>query len=86
MTAPRSRSSGVRAVVALLIVASAASLPPWSWDTIQTYIHCANMSGPWEPWAAKKLAKASFVVFEKPHGVFYPPINTSAETKIAAAW
>jgi hypothetical protein len=61
------------------------ALPPFSWDTIQTYIHCANMSGPWEPWAAKQLAKASFVVFEKPHGVFYPPVNTSAETKIAAA-
>lgn len=25
----------------------ASTLPPWSWDTIQTYIHCANMSGPW---------------------------------------
>lgn len=43
------------------------------------------MSGPWEPWAAKKLAKAAFVVFEKPHGLFFPPVNTSAETKIAAA-
>jgi hypothetical protein len=42
------------------------------------------MSGPWAPWAAAELAKASFVVLEKPHGVFYPPINTSAETKIAA--
>ena len=28
---------------------------------------------------------ASFVVFEKPHGLFYPPVNNSAETKIANA-
>ena len=42
------------------------------------------MSGPWAPWAAAQLAKASFVVLEKPHGVFAPPVNTSAETKITA--
>ena len=51
---------------------------------MQTYIHCANMSGPWAPWAAQQLAKAAFVVLEKPHGVFSPPVNDSAETKIAA--
>jgi hypothetical protein len=63
---------------------SADALPPWSWDTMQVYIHCANMSGPWAPWAAAQLAKASFVVLEKPHGLFAAPVNTSAETKIAA--
>jgi hypothetical protein len=52
---------------------------------MQTYIHCANMSGPWNDAAVAQLAKASFVVFEKVHGVFAPPANTSAETKIAAA-
>merc|ERR1711968_27492 len=69
----------------VFLISSLDALPPWSWDTIQTYIHCANMSGPWAPWAAQKLAMASFVVFEKPHGLFYPPVNNSAETKIANA-
>ena len=69
----------------LLLVGTANALPPWTWDTMQSYVHCANMSGAWAPWAADVLAEASFVVFEKWHGMFASPANTSAETKIAAA-
>ena len=72
-------------LLALVLVCNSSALPPFSWDTVQTYIHCANMSGPWNDAAVAQLAKASFVVFEKVHGVFAPPANTSAETKIAAA-
>ena len=25
----------------------ALALPPWSWDTVQTYVHCANYTGEW---------------------------------------
>ena len=34
-------------LVLLLLPPGSLALPPWSWDTMQTYIHCANMSGPW---------------------------------------
>jgi hypothetical protein len=74
----------IAAAVIQVVTRVSSALPPWSWDTMQTYVHCANMSGPWAPWAAAQLAKASFVVLEKPHGVFSSPVNDSAETKIAA--
>lgn len=65
----------------------AQGLPPWSWDTVQTYIHCANVSGEWNDGALRRLAQQPFVVFEKPHKLFYSGpdggANTSAETKIA---
>jgi hypothetical protein len=72
-------------LLALVLTSALSShaLPPWSWDSIQVYVHCANISGAWAPWAAAQLARASFVVLEKPHGLFAPPVNTSAETKIA---
>jgi hypothetical protein len=61
--------------------------PRWSWDTVQTYIHCANITGEWNREALNRLAKQSFVVFEKNHKLFYSGadggMNTSAETKIA---
>eukprot|EP00041_Stephanoeca_diplocostata_P030143 m.904777 g.904777 ORF g.904777 m.904777 type:complete len:438 (+) comp23695_c0_seq51:140-1453(+) len=59
------------------------SMPPWTWDTIQTYIHCANRTGEWNENALQILATQSFVVFEKMHKVWAQPVNTSAETKIA---
>eukprot|EP01047_Picozoa_sp_COSAG01_P012292 COSAG01_NODE_551_length_15579_cov_30.915181_2_plen_445_part_00 len=74
---------------ALLVVVALSSpvLPPFSWDTVQTYVHCANASGPWNSLALERLTApgVGFVVFEKTHGLFADPVNTSAETKIAAA-
>merc|ERR1719174_1000834 len=58
-------------------------MPKWSWDTIQTYIHCANRTGEWNDDALDILATQQFVVFEKNHKVFAEPVNTSAESKIA---
>ena len=70
----------------LLLPEGGAALPPFSWDRIQTYIHCANMSGAWNELALQRMTSkgVGFVVFEKVHGLFADPVNTSAETKIAA--
>lgn len=75
----------MRARLLPFLLAQAFSLPAWSWDSVQTYVHCANRSGDWNPDAVAVLAKQSFVVFEKQHGLFAPPVNTSAEDKIVAA-
>ena len=60
----------------------AYGLPEWSWDRIQTYIHCANVTGEWNTDALKILASQPFVVFEKNHKLLASPANTSAEAKI----
>ena len=131
----------------VLFLQAVAALPPFQWDTVPTYVHCANMSGPWNAMALDRMTHkgVGFVVFEKVrafvpathrlgvyktrpsvtynilhisisfapplpcrcraslaagkcniciytlvsfvqvHGLFWPPVNTSAETKIAAA-
>jgi len=72
-----------RALMLLLTLAVAEALPRWSWDTVQTYIHCANITGEWNGGALHRLAQQPFVVFEKNHKLFAPPMNTSGEAKIA---
>ena len=62
-----------------------SALPPWSWDTIQSYIHCANYSGAWNEGALERLNTASFVVFEKAHGSLAEPLFDRAEEKIVDA-
>ena len=75
------------ALVLVHIPPPSSALPPFSWDTVQTYIHCANMSGNWNELALQRMTSKNvgFVVFEKVHGLFADPVNTSAETKIAAS-
>ena len=50
-----------RAAAALLLGAGsvADALPSWSWDTIQTYVHCANFSGEWNAGALEVLEAPS---------------------------
>jgi hypothetical protein len=76
-----------RLLVLLCVAPPLASLPDWSWSTVQTYIHCANTTGEWNSEALQRLASQQFVVFEKNHKLFYSgpdgQANTSAETKIA---
>ena len=67
----------------LLFGSGILSLPSWSWDTIQTYVHCANYSGEWNDDALAVLAAQPFVVFEKYHKVFEEPVVDAAEAKIA---
>ena len=72
-------------VAQLLLAGPASALPRWSWDTMQTYFHCANESGAWTDAAAARIARGAFAVFEKTSGLFSAPLNTSAEEKIVAA-
>lgn len=77
-----------RPTLSLLLLATSpiTALPPWSWDTVQTYVHCANRTGSlWNEQAVAAFANQSFVVFEKNHGIWADPVNTSAEDKIVAA-
>jgi len=55
----------------------ALALPRWSWDTLQTYVHCANRTGEWNDAALAVLSAQPFVVFEKNHKLFARPANTS---------
>jgi hypothetical protein len=73
----------LRLAAFLSVVSYINTLPPWKWDTIQTYIHCANYTGEWNSEALAVLATQPFVVFEKNHKLMAAPANTSAETKIA---
>jgi hypothetical protein len=74
----------LRSPLLLLLSARAAdALPKWSWDTLQTYVHCANYSGEWNEDALHTLAKQPFVVFEKYHKAFEEPQLDQAEAKIA---
>ena len=72
-----------RFIVTLSALPLAAALPRWSWDTLQTYVHCANYSGEWNAEALHTLAKQPFVVFEKYHKAFEEPKLDQAEAKIA---
>jgi hypothetical protein len=69
-------------LLAALCVGTADALPEWSWDTIQTYVHCANYTGEWNDVALAILAKQPFVVFEKYHKAFAAPRFDGAEAKI----
>eukprot|EP01048_Picozoa_sp_COSAG05_P000614 COSAG05_NODE_17_length_35518_cov_34.728084_29_plen_379_part_00 len=72
----------VSATVAMAAAGTVAALPPWSWDTLQTYVHCANYTGEWNDEALAVLAKQPFVVFEKYHKAFEQPQFDRAESKI----
>jgi hypothetical protein len=55
-----------RLLAALLYLgAAAAALPTWSWARMQSFIHCANFSGPLSLDAATAMAASGFTVIEK---------------------
>jgi hypothetical protein len=56
--------------------------PTWSWDVVPNYFHCANVSGEWNDAALAIMASKPFVVFEKNHKLFEPPVGDQAEAKI----
>ena len=68
----------------LLLPLAARAAPAWSWDTVQTYVHCANTSGEWNDAALLAMATTkAFVVFEKNHKALADPPDAGAERKIA---
>ena len=60
-------------VLGLLPVACA--LPPFSWETLPLYVHCANQTGPLSP-AFRARAADPFVTLEKWHCLDWPPRTT----------
>ena len=36
----------------------AVGLPPFSWNTVPTYIHCANITGQWNAKAVARMARS----------------------------
>ena len=44
-------------VVAYASVAAAVTVPTFDWNTVNTYIHCANMSGGWSDDALAMMKK-----------------------------
>ena len=64
---------------------SVDALAPWSWATMQTYVHCCNISGPWNEAALSVLQTKAFVVQERQTGRLSAPLNHSTESKMIAA-
>ena len=76
------------AVLLLLLFPEAAhSMPVWTHERLNTYVHCANASGPWSAAALASigLIQPRFVVQERCTGRFAAPANASAESKMLAA-
>ena len=71
----------------LALLAAARALPDWSDETINTFIHCANESGPWSDDALARLVAQGprFVVQERSTARWQAPVNASLEAKMLAA-
>ena len=70
----------------LLLPLAARAAPAWSWDTVQTYVHCANTSGEWNDAALLAMATTkAFVVFEKNHKALADPPDAGAAADEGAA-
>jgi hypothetical protein len=65
--------------------AAAPGLRPWSWDTMQTFVHCSNHSGPLNGEIVALMANSSFTVIEKYQCLECAPNQTGAEEKVLAA-
>jgi hypothetical protein len=73
------------AAAAALQSPAAAAPPAWSWDKLQTFVHCSNFSGPLNDAAVAAMASASFAVIEKYQALNAPPVAQGAEQKVIAA-
>ena len=75
-------AAALRRVLLATLFAASAARPKWSWDVVPNYFHCANVSGEWSDETLQIIAQKPFVVFEKNHKVFEPPVGDAAEDKI----
>ena len=62
-----------------------ASVEPWSWDTMSTFVHCSNMTGVLNDEIVALMARSSFTVLEKYQCLFCAPNQTGGEEKVLAA-
>jgi len=63
----------------------AAPVAPWTWDTMSTFVHCSNKSGPLSMDIVAVMANSSFTVIEKYMCLECPPAQTGGETKVLTA-
>ena len=61
------------------------ALPRFSWDTLNTFAHCSNHTGPLSDHALAAFGHHRFVVVEKDQCFSCAPANHSAEQKMYAA-
>ena len=72
----------------LLFIAAAAAapaLPPWTWATTPTFVHCSNQSGPLNDDIIAMMATSSFTVIEKYMCLQCAPVAHGGEAKVLAA-
>lgn len=73
----------MRLVSAALLCSLAQAAPPapWSWSTVQTFVHCSNQSGPLNDQIVALMANSAFTVIEKYQCLECAPVGTGAEQK-----
>jgi hypothetical protein len=64
---------------------SAPAIPPWSWSTVSTFVHCSNSSGPLNDDILGVMASSSWTVIEKFQCVACAPAGHGGEAKVLAA-
>ena len=63
-------------LIAAFGVLTTTALPEWSWDTIQTYVHCANFTGEWNA-EVSLSSKIAVVLIKTPssRGLYLPALR-----------
>ena len=51
------------AVLGTGLIWGVQAFPRWSWDTVQTFMHCANVTGEWNDAALDRMANMSYVTY-----------------------
>ena len=62
-----------------------AAPPTFSWDTLPTFVHCSNASGPLNDAIIQLMANSGFAVIEKYQALESTPAYTGGEDKVIAA-
>jgi hypothetical protein len=74
----------LRCLALLAFLSLTSALPPFSWEKLPLYVHCANQTGPLSPAFRARAAKTTFVTLEKWHCLDCAPKNHGAEGKMEA--
>ena len=88
MEPKRQRKNQTPVLVVLCVVlalAQGAPVKPWSWETISSFVHCSNHSGPLNKEITQLMAASSFAVIEKYQCLECEPKEHGGEGKVLAA-
>jgi hypothetical protein len=83
-------SAAAGVLLAALVASSSSSLaraapPRFSWETLPTFVHCSNASGPLNDEIIALMASSGFAVIEKYQALEADPPYTGGEEKVIAA-